>query len=248
MKILYCNHELIKYHIAEALVMGGLPMSTTTENLERDIREVEAVVMGYRYGSGPEAEYRRVEEHLKRGPKLGKAKAGSGHDCFLKGIVVTAVVSLPAYQWPQVQRYHFLDIVSSQSKMHRITKMDLRSQCNDEVDQDIIDKLNGYIAQYNDLEERIRIEKALHENRGQVEALANEPLKTQQLEAAKHSVFRKIVNNAPHGLHLAAGIVTNYLQLKTMKLQRKTHKLEEWSDDFVAWVDALPYFPEFTGV
>ena len=52
--------------------------------------------------------------------KLGQAKAGSGHDCFLKGITVMLDIEAPAYVWQQVQRYHFFDIVSSQSKMHRL--------------------------------------------------------------------------------------------------------------------------------
>ena len=240
MKILYCNHELIKYHIAEALVMAGLPMSTTTQNLEHDIRATEMAIMGFR-----EVEAAATDA-LARGKKLGKAKPGSGHDCFLKGIVVTAVVSLPAYQWPQLQRYHFIDITSSQSKMHRLTRMDLRSQCNDEVDDCIIDLLNGYIDQYNAVQEEIEAIKGW-----KADSPANAAEKTHATEAAKaraHKLFRKILNNCPHGLHLAAGVVTNYLQLKTMKQQRKTHKLEEWSDDFVAFVDSLPYFNEFTGV
>lgn len=62
--------------------------------------------------------------------KLSKAKIGSGHDCALKGVIVRYDLNAPAYFWQQWQRYHFSDIVSSQSKMHRIMKMDLDSQCN----------------------------------------------------------------------------------------------------------------------
>ena len=240
MKILYCNHELIKYHIAEALVMAGLPMSTTTEGLEEDIKDVEKGLLGYGLLS------EEALAHVARGPKLGKAKPGSGHDCYLKGVVVTAVVSCPAYQWPQVQRYHFLDIISSQSKMHRITKMALKSQCNDEVDPWIIDRLNRYISQYNEAQEEVEAIKGW-----KADTPANAMEKSDATKAAKakaHKLFRKIINNAPHGLHLAAGIVTNYLQIKTMYIQRENHKLEEWHDDFIAWADSLPYFKEFTGL
>lgn len=245
MKVLYCNTDLIRHHIAEALVMGGLPMSTTTESLNDDIEAVTRVVFGVTMAAEAEV-WNRLQDHLDRGPKLGKAKPGSGHDCFLKGVVVTAVVTAPAYQWPQIQRYHFLDITSSQSKMHKITKMDIKAQCNDEVDDVVIDNLNKYIGQYNDVMAKIADIKASW--RADTPANAQEKhdaIKAQETEA--HRLFRKIVNNAPQGLHLAAGIVTNYLQLKTMKLQRQTHKLEEWSDTFVEWVDSLPYFNEFTG-
>lgn len=217
MKILYCNKDLIKYHIAEALVMSGLPMSTDTDNLEKDIWTAEKIIFGHNYTEfiGPT---QNAERHFDRAKKLDTAKAGSGHDCFLKACVVTAIISAPSYQWPQIQRYHFLDIASSQSKMHRITKMDLIQQCNDEVNYDIIHVLNNYISCYNNA----------------------------QTEHVKEVYFRKIINNCPMGLQLAAGIVTNYLQLKTMKAQRKHHKLHEWSHDFVEWVDGLPYFVELT--
>jgi hypothetical protein len=53
---------------------------------------------------------------------LGRASQGSGHDCFLKGIIVQARISADHSFWIQWQRYHFQDIVSSTSKMHTILK------------------------------------------------------------------------------------------------------------------------------
>ncbi len=70
------------------------------------------------------------ERRLRR---LGRARPGSGHDCALKGIVVQADVTAPQYWWLQFGRYHFADIVSSQSKMHRLTEMDIDKQCNQHV-------------------------------------------------------------------------------------------------------------------
>lgn len=74
-----------------------------------------------------------IENDFKRASRLGSVKSGSGHDNFLKGIVVNFDISAPQYWWPQFQRYHFADIVSSQSKMHRLTKMDLDEQYNEWV-------------------------------------------------------------------------------------------------------------------
>jgi len=62
------------------------------------------------------------EERAKR---LGSCQPGAGHDCFLKGIIVTADITAPQYFWLQFQRYHFADIISSESKMHCLTKMNL---------------------------------------------------------------------------------------------------------------------------
>lgn len=52
--------------------------------------------------------------------KLGRAKAGSGHDCFLKGVDVYHKITADHSFWIQWLRYHFHDIVSSTSKMHTI--------------------------------------------------------------------------------------------------------------------------------
>lgn len=59
--------------------------------------------------------------------KLGSAKIGSGHDCFLKGIRVMMDITATQYEWMQLERYTFLDIVSSQSKMHKLMEMDDKS-------------------------------------------------------------------------------------------------------------------------
>jgi hypothetical protein len=55
--------------------------------------------------------------------KLTSVPVGSGHDTCLSGILVTFDIKYPLYWTPQAQRYHWLQIVSSQSKMHRLMKM-----------------------------------------------------------------------------------------------------------------------------
>lgn len=56
--------------------------------------------------------------------KLANAEKGSGHDNFLKGIVVQFDLTFTVKAWTEAERYHWFDIVSSQSTMHRISKMD----------------------------------------------------------------------------------------------------------------------------
>ena len=84
---------------------------------------------------------------MERASKLGHAKIGSGHDCWLKGIVVQWDVTASHAFWIQYLRYHFSDIISSQSKMHKITEMNLDAQCNRYVLIDILNiciKLKDY--------------------------------------------------------------------------------------------------------
>lgn len=64
-----------------------------------------------------------TSEYTKTIKKLGQAARGSGHDNFLKGIVVQFDLSFTIKAWTEAERYHWFDIISSQSTMHRISSM-----------------------------------------------------------------------------------------------------------------------------
>lgn len=80
---------------------------------------------------------------------LAKSKSGEGHDQWLTGVVVQFDVTGTLKWWTEAQRYHFLDFVSSQSTMHRITKFDIDSQCNEYVSPFIINRVKDLVADYN---------------------------------------------------------------------------------------------------
>jgi hypothetical protein len=90
------------------------------------------------------------ENSLKRMSKLCNTPLGSGHNNALKGIIVQFDVKYPEYLSPEMQRYHWFEIISSMSKMHRLTKMNLSEKnCNKYVDEKIINIINDYINNYN---------------------------------------------------------------------------------------------------
>ena len=55
--------------------------------------------------------------------KLGAMERGSGHDNFLHGILVSFDLTCSNKMWVEFERYHFADIVSGQSTMHRISQL-----------------------------------------------------------------------------------------------------------------------------
>ena len=61
----------------------------------------------------------------------------------------------------------------------------------------------------------------------------------------KEEMYMYVLSNCPLAYELWMGISTNYLQLKTIRQQRRTHKLREWRE-FCKWIDTLPYFQELT--
>lgn len=65
--------------------------------------------------------------------RLAKAAPGEGHDQWLTGVVVQLDLTFSIKAWVEAERYHFLDFVSSQSTMHRISKLDIDECCNEYV-------------------------------------------------------------------------------------------------------------------
>ena len=88
--------------------------------------------------------------HFKRAKKLGNTPSNSGHNNYFKGIIVQFDVTYPLYWTTQFQRYNFVSIISSQSKMHRLEKMDLNKCMNKYVDDIIIEHLKEIQRKYNE--------------------------------------------------------------------------------------------------
>lgn len=80
---------------------------------------------------------------------LASAPLGSGHDQFLTGIIVQFDLTFSLKAWTELQRYHFVDFVSSQSTMHRIAKFDVEAQCNEYVTEDTIKHVKALTERYN---------------------------------------------------------------------------------------------------
>ncbi len=174
-------------------------------------------------------------EDEKLASKLAKCKSGSGHDSFMKGIVVLAEFTATHDFILQLYRYHFRDTVSSESKMHSIVKGDIREHCSKWVSLKTIDLVNELIEEYNDYDWTSA-------------AYVAEALGIAEGVATKQELFECIIHNTPLGYELTFGEVTNYLQLKTMYAQRKKHKMSGWSEVFEQWVKTLPYSWLITGV
>lgn len=106
-----------------------------------------AYVSGYpmKVNAGEEEVYTKAFDRMS---KLANTPNGSGHANALKGIIVQFDLKYPQYFSMQLQRYNFVDIISSQSKMHRITKMNIKESCNKYVTEDIVKLIEKYKMKY----------------------------------------------------------------------------------------------------
>lgn len=80
--------------------------------------------------------------------RLAKSDVGEGHDQWLTGVVVQFDVTGTLKWWTEAQRYHFLDFVSSQSTMHRITRFNIEGQCNEYVHPVTMSVIKGLVECY----------------------------------------------------------------------------------------------------
>lgn len=85
---------------------------------------------------------------------LGEAAPGTGHDNFLQGILVSFDLTCTNKMWIEFERYHFADIVSSQSTMHRISKLATTDCFNEYVTKEVIDLVNKLVDKYNETNDK----------------------------------------------------------------------------------------------
>jgi len=96
--------------------------------------------------------------------KLGTTESGTGHDNFLNGILVSFDLTFSNKAWVELERYNFIDFVSSQSTMHKIAKFDLRKQYNEYVDTRIITIMEELKDRYNTTQDKEDYLKLLYSN------------------------------------------------------------------------------------
>lgn len=97
------------------------------------------------------AEYTEEEfnKSLPRAIALAKCGGGSGHSSWRIGVRVAFDIKYPNYISPELQRYHFLDIVTSSSKMHRLVTMNMDTCFNKYVCIGAKEMMKELIAMYN---------------------------------------------------------------------------------------------------
>lgn len=181
------------YDLEQSLIASGYPMVTDIK-----MRPVE-------------------EKDLNRATKLSIASVrdNGAHGQFLTGIRVAFDLTFTNKAWIEAERYRFLEFVSSQSTMHRISKFNLDNQYNEYVDPRVIEIMKEKVNEYNNLEDSDK--------------------KTQK--------YLEILYTNPAGFELTARLTTNYRCLKNIYKQRKNHRLPEWRE-FCKWIETLPLAQE----
>ena len=196
------------YDLEKSILASGYPMRTIIP--DRDI----------------------TEKDLARCKNLVNAtKTGNGaHAQFMTGIRVNFDLTFSNKAWVEAERYRFLEFVSSQSTMHRITKFDLDNQYNEYVDPRIIEIMKSKVQEYNKVME-LR------------DSYDKDDQRREDLTEWLKDAYLEILYSNPAGFILTARMATNYRCLRNIYMQRKDHRLPEWRA-FCKWIETLPYAQE----
>lgn len=202
------------YDLEKSILASGYPMRTIIP--DRDI----------------------TEKDLARCKNLVNAtKTGNGaHAQFMTGIRVNFDLTFSNKAWVEAERYRFLEFVSSQSTMNRITKFDLDNQYNKYVDPRIIEIMKSKVQEYNKVME-------LRDSYDKDDQHNISPQLREDLTEWLKNAYLEILYSNPAGFTLTARMTTNYRCLRNIYMQRKDHRLPEWRA-FCKWIETLPYAQE----
>lgn len=105
-----------------------------------DVYDLEKSLIASGYPMRTEVGMREIEEgDWRRALNLTKASYNDrAHAQWLTGVRVSFDLTFSNKVWVEAERYRFLEFVSSQSTMHRISQFDIASQCNEYVDSRIV--------------------------------------------------------------------------------------------------------------
>lgn len=126
------------YDIEESIKASKYPMSTDNDSLNADLTETVK--------------------------KLGSSRKGEGHDNFLNGILVAFDLTFSNKAWVEMERYKFMNFVSSQSTMHRLKSFELEPQYVKYVDSRMIEIMKELQDRYNESKDPEDYLKLLYSN------------------------------------------------------------------------------------
>ena len=175
-------------------------------------------------------------------------KAGPEHRKFLRQIFVTVDITAPLYFFKEFDTYKIGTTANSTSTMHKLTSKEITLDCFeiDDFDPDLI---------YYQIKNSPYSSMDGENTTGMLADLLIEQLeflRQKYLETKDKKYWKELVRWLPCGWLQTRTWSANYEVIRSMCMQRRNHKLNEWSglddptkNNFIAWAHTLPYAEEF---
>lgn len=159
-------------------------------------------------------------------------RSGSEHRKFLRQIFVSVDITAPLYWWKEFDTYKVGTVANSCSTMHKIHSAPITMDSFE---------LGDYHPDVRLIDGRM-IGDVMSAIADTMEVVRQTYLKTKD-----KSCWKELIRWLPEGWLQKRTVTMNYENLLGIcsKSQRRFHKLDEWSQDFIAWARSLPYAQEF---
>ena len=152
--------------------------------------------------------------------------AGSDHRKFLRQIFVCVDITAPLYWWKEFDTYKVGTVANSCSTMHKIHSKPIELS-DFSIDDFKLDDNFMYLSDYFE------------------DVIADcENLRRKYVETKDKRYWKALIQLLPESYNQMRTVTLNYENLRKIYGSRRNHKLTEWSDGFMDWIDCLPYAEE----
>lgn len=165
-------------------------------------------------------------------------KAGNEHRKFMRQIFVSVDITAPFYLWKEFDTYKIGTVANSTSTMHKITSQPITLDCFE------IDDYKKDLKCLEIYDSNIEVDYSTVDF--EVYKFINflENLRQKYLETKDKRYWKELIRWLPESWLQKRTITMNYENVRNMYFQRRNHKLTEWSESFIKWVESLPYAEE----
>lgn len=160
-------------------------------------------------------------------------KAGNEHRKFMRQIFVSVDITAPLYWWKEFDTYKVGTTANSTSTMHKLATTPITLDCFEIDDYDKNLSLADNPKDDDGLDNISTFEEDI------IYVLEN--IRQKYLETKDKRYWKELVRWLPESWLQKRTITMNYENIRNMYFQRKNHKLTEWSESFIKWVESLPY-------
>lgn len=166
------------------------------------------------------------------------ANAGNDHSKFLRMINVTVDITAPRYWWTEMDTYKVGTVRNSCSTMHKIHEKEFtlddfsyehlkQFEWKTETDETVTHKAHNFVIPLENLILTLNIAR------------------NRYLETKDKDYWWQMIQLLPQSYNQRSTVQLNYQVLRTIRnSDRRNHKLDEWREGFMQWIDNLPYAKE----
>lgn len=176
-------------------------------------------------------------------------KAGTDHRKFMRMIIVYVDITAPLYWWKEFDTYKVGTVANSCSTMHKISEKEFTLEdfsCEHLFDVESGEpspKIEGIACTSTGVLEHVIT--ALNYYREYYLSMIEQKVPGANKKAK--DIWWQMIQLLPSSYNQKRTVMFNYEVLANIYESRKNHKLDEWSIEFIKWIEGLPYVELITG-